>query len=616
MPLEISIGPCLPPQRLPNSTFIRRGAKKARGRFYPKRFLNRLDPDKRKILEKEMVGSADSKASERQFHIERADGAVTSCLGAVRLLHRRIRVSTELLGQISIGDKVTCNDPLPNGIFAKVLIPIGTIVEAVLPLEEYNVELSQPCNATSPEANLRFTQALLVFRLKDQQLTRDIERKLPEKEDENTIHLEEYTAYKIARWFLGVYYWATGKKDKARELAAVLAKEKDGDDHQEWLFNADHGEENDDWSIVSSELGAGGDAAALARSLSLSPQVRANPASSAFSASAAPAPGAGDEPGQGRCLPSFAAIQEGTGGAGDFFTDRDPALDKQLDRARRRREREQARLRHEHELALQSWRDVDNSKYAIQQQQLQQQQQQQQWEMGERVESDALHLRVGSADDDDAANARAAAAVAVVAAKVVAVAALKGLSSLLVMLTEDPNERMLREVRKSKKMAEGNAPPLQGLVAAGGSDQPSSPSPSPSGAAGEEQADAAGREDEADFAESQAEQAVLRRRLQARQEAVHKATRERAQREAELAERRRLRLPQHTRAAVKAQVAALKQEEFQYRALRRTLQRAKLDRVQLEERQKQKDKEREKERERDKDRAEWDAVGAVMSEER
>jgi hypothetical protein len=167
-------------------------------------------------------------------------------------------VSPSILDQISIGDKVTCNDVFPDGILTKTLIPVGTIVEAVMPDEEFNVELSNRCNATSLEANLRFTQALLVFKLKDQQLTRDIERKLPEREDENTIHIEEYTAYKIARWFLGVYYWAAGKKDKARELAAVLARERDGDDHQEGLFNADHGEENDDWSIVSSELGGGG----------------------------------------------------------------------------------------------------------------------------------------------------------------------------------------------------------------------------------------------------------------------------------------------------------------------------------------------------------------------
>jgi hypothetical protein len=60
----------------------------------------------------------------------------------------------------------------------------------------------------------------------------------------------------------------------------------------------------------------------------------------------------------------------------------------------------------------------------------------------------------------------------------------------------------------------------------------------------------------------------------------------------------------------------LKQEEAKYRTLRKEIQRAKLDRLQREERQRQKEKEREKDRERDKDRAEWDAVGAVMSEER
>ena len=609
MPLEISIGPCLPPQRLPNSTFIRRGAKKARGRFYPKRLLDRLDPNKRRILQKEMLGSADSKASERQFHIERTDGAVLSCKGDVRIFHRRIRVAPELLNQISIGDKVTCNDVFEVGILTTTLIPAGTIVEAVLPDEQYNVELSQRCNANSSEANLRFTQALLVFRLKDQQLTRDIERKLPEKEDENTIHLEEYTAYKIARWFLGVYYWAAGKKDKARELAAAIAKERDGDDHQEGLFNADHGEENDDWSIVSSELGGGGDAAALALSLSLRPPARSDPASGTAGTAVA---GAGE--GKEGCLPSSGATEDGAVDVESYFRIRDPALDKQLDRVRNRRERELSRLRHEHEMALLPWRDVDHSAYALQQ--LQQQQ----------SDADALHLRVGSADDDDTANARAAAAaaaaVAAAAAKEVAVAALKGLSSLLVMLTEDPHERMLREVRESKRLAEGNAAPSQVVVASGGSDQPSSPSASgaagtgAAGAGGEDQADAAGHEDDPDYAETQAEQAVLRRRLQARQEAVHRATRERAQREAELAERRRQRLPQHTRAAVKVQVEALKQEEAKYRTLRKEIQRAKLDRLQREERQRQKEKEREKDRERDKDRAEWDAVGAVMSEER
>ena len=95
-----------------------------------------------------------------------------------------------------------------------------------------------------------------------------------------------------------------------------------------------------------------------------------------------------------------------------------------------------------------------------------------------------------------------------------------------------------------------------------------------------------------------------------------RARRERVQREAEILARRRRRLPAHVRTVVQAQVAELKREEAEYRALRREIQRAKLDRLQREERERQREKERERERERERDREEWDAMGAVAAEER
>jgi hypothetical protein len=190
-------------------------------------------------------------------------------------------------------------------------------------------------------------------------------------------------------------------------------------------------------------------------------------------------------------------------------------------------------------------------------------------------------------------------------AKEVAVAALKGLSSMLVLLTEDPRERMLREVRETRRKAQGAS-----AAAATGDDAAGVAS------AEEERQMETEAANDPEIAASLAERVLRQRQLKARQEAVSRARRERVQREAEILARRRRRLPAHVRTVVQAQVAELKREEAEYRALRREIQRAKLDRLQREERERQREKERERERERERDREEWDAMGAVAAEER
>ena len=224
VPLEISIGPCLPPQKLPNSTFIRpKGMGKIKSKFFPKRLLRGLSPKDMSRRRKDMEEA--QRETERIFYIERTDGDVIE-RKAVITAHESF-VSLDDVSGISIDDKVTSGDD-PSPLYGSHALVVSVDEERKV------VELSEPVRVSDERALLRFTSAVLLFKLKDVQLLKDIERKLPQKEDHEVKQLKEYMAYKMARKIKKTFdKLFKGKKKEGEEEDDEEDEDEDEDDEGE-----------------------------------------------------------------------------------------------------------------------------------------------------------------------------------------------------------------------------------------------------------------------------------------------------------------------------------------------------------------------------------------------
>ena len=250
VPLEISIGPCLPPQRLPNSTFIRpKGLGKIKNKFFPKRLLKGLQQSELRARKKEL--SDFRKETERIFYIERTDGDTIQRKANVVGGETMVTLVEGVSG-INIDDKVTSNDdPCP--------VNSNTLVVSVN-AETNTVELSEPAVFSDDHAKLRFTSAVLLFKLKDTQLYKDIERKIPQK-DENELYkqqLEDYAAYKLAKKIQKTYYKLFPPKTAAGADKGESKSEGEGSEAQKVGQNEDDdGSENGDHTKIDIEPGLG-----------------------------------------------------------------------------------------------------------------------------------------------------------------------------------------------------------------------------------------------------------------------------------------------------------------------------------------------------------------------
>ena len=258
VPLEISIGPCLPPQRLPNSTFIRpKGLGKIKNKFFPKRLLKGLQPSELRARKKELTDFR--KETERIFYIERTDGDTVQ-RKAIIVGGETMVTLVEGVSGINIDDKVTSNDdPCP--------VNSSTLVVSVN-AETNTVELSEPAIFSDDHAKLRFTSAVLLFKLKDTQLYKDIERKIPQK-DESELYkqqLEDYAAYKLAKKIQKTYFKLFPPKTAAGADKGDSKSEGEGSEATKAGQNEDDdGSENGDHTKIDIEAGLGnsGDAGDL-----------------------------------------------------------------------------------------------------------------------------------------------------------------------------------------------------------------------------------------------------------------------------------------------------------------------------------------------------------------